>query len=91
MYNLPKSFRFSLKKVWQQGDPLHASNLLLLSKVLKEVPSEDSTTKHLGNFKGEAHFIWRFIMERYHNPSKDMINFETLWNNVVESTSFFFI
>jgi DNA polymerase phi len=90
MYNLPKSFRLSSNKVWQQGDPLRASNVSLLSKVLKNVTSEDDTTKHSGIFTGEPHFVWKFILQRYLNPTKDMIKFETLWKNVVESTSFVF-
>jgi DNA polymerase phi len=91
MFDLPKDFKISSNKVWQQGDPLHTSNLQLLSKVLKDVPSEDDTIKQSGNFKGEAHFIWKFILQRYLNPSKEMIKFTTLWNNVVESISFYLL
>jgi DNA polymerase phi len=90
MHNLPKNFRLASNKVWQHGDPLRSSNLVLLSKVLKEDTSEDDTIKHSGTSKGEAHFIWKFILQRYLNPSKDMIKFEALWNNVLESTSFAF-
>jgi hypothetical protein len=56
-----------------------------LTKVLKESPSEDDAIKHTGNFKGEVHFIWMFILRRYLEQSKDIVPFEKLWKTVVES------
>jgi DNA polymerase phi len=87
LHSLPKELRPTANKIWHHADPLHTSNLSLLTKVLKESSSEDDTVKHTGNFKGEAHFIWMFILRRYIEKSKEIIPFERLWKTVVESIS----
>lgn len=85
LHSLPKELRPTTNKTWLHADPLHTSNLPLLTKVLKESPSEADTIKHTGNFKGEVHFIWMFILRRYLEQSKDIVPFEKLWKTVVES------
>lgn len=72
--------------VWQHGDPLHPSNLMLLSKVLREVQSEEDSLKTTGNFKNGPHFIWMFILQRYVENASDSVPFKSLWDTVVEST-----
>jgi hypothetical protein len=85
---LPKAFKPKVSsKSWQHGNPLHSSNLALFSKVLKEIPSEDDTIKTTGNFKGDIHFIWSLILERYSADAKDVVRFADLWDTVVESRS----
>ena len=71
-------------KIWQHAEPLHPSNLMLLSNVLKDIPSEEDTVKQSGIFKGEPHFIWWSIQKRYEDQSKEIVSFRKLWNNVVE-------
>jgi DNA polymerase phi len=84
-----KDIRPTSNKVWHHGDPLHSSNLPLLTKILRETSSEEDAVKQTGgNFKGDAHFVWRLILMRYLESSKNMIKFESLWNNVVESMGF---
>ncbi len=85
LHTLPKELRPHTDKIWHHADPLHASNLSLLTKVLKESSGEDDTVKHTGNFKGEAHFVWMFILRRYMEKATDIIPFEKLWKAVVES------
>ena len=84
-HTLPKELRPHTDKIWHHADPLHASNLSLLTKVLKASSSDDDTVKHTGNFKGEAHFVWMFILRRYMEKATDIIPFEKLWKAVVES------
>ena len=88
LHTLPKELRPNTNKVWHRADPLHTSNLSLLTKVLKESSTEDDTVKHTGTFKGEAHFIWMFILRRYMEQATEMIPFEKLWKSVVESIPF---
>lgn len=85
LHSLPKAIQPTTNKIWHHADPLHSSNIQLLTRVLKESSSEDDTVKHTGNFKGEAHFIWTFILRRYLEQSKEIIPFEKLWKPVVES------
>lgn len=89
LHTLPKELRPSTNKIWHHADPLHASNLSFLTKVLKESSSEDDPIKHMGTFKGEAHFIWMFILRRYMEQETEIIPFEKLWKGVVESTPSF--
>ena len=85
--SLPKNVKPKLStKIWQHADPLHPSNLLLLNKVLKDISSEDDVVKSSGSFKGEPHFIWTFILQRYIENSKDIVGFKSLWGAVVEGT-----
>jgi DNA polymerase phi len=73
-------------KIWQYGNPLHPSNLALLSKVLRDIPSEDDVFKPSGNFNTEEHFVWTFILQRYREHAKDIVGFKSLWDSVVESS-----
>ena len=86
LHTLPDELRPHNNEIWHHADPLHAYNLSLLTKVLKESSSEDDTVKHAGNFKGEAHFVWMFILQRYMEKATDIIPLEKLWRAVVEST-----
>lgn len=84
---LPKNIKPKVSfKIWPHGDPLHVSNLSLLNKVLKDTQNEDDSVKSSGNFKSEPHFIWTFILQRYLEPSREIIGFKSLWDTVVEST-----
>jgi hypothetical protein len=74
------------EKVWQHGDPLHPSNVLLLSKVLKDVPEEEDTIKPSGNFKSHPHFIWTFILQKNWTAPKETQAFKSLWEKTIEST-----
>lgn len=85
--SLPKNVKPKLStKIWQHADPLHPSNLPRLNKVLKEISSEDDVVKSSGSFKGEPHFVWTFILQKYIEKSKDIVGFKSLWDTVVEST-----
>lgn len=73
------------EKVWQHGDPLHPSNVSLLSKVLKDVPDDEDVVKQSGNFKGHPHFLWTFILRKDWSEPKDTHAFQTLWEKTIES------
>ena len=89
--SLPKKVKPKLStKIWQHADPLHPSNLPLLNKVLKDVSSEDDIVKSSGSFKGEPHFIWTFILQKYLEKYNDIVGFKSLWDAVVESTHLYF-
>jgi hypothetical protein len=84
--SLPKNLQPKISsKTWQHGDPLHHANISLLSKVLRDVPSEEDSLKATGSFKSEVHFIWRLILLQYIEHAKDIIQFKSLWEIVVES------
>lgn len=74
------------EKVWQHGDPLHSSNMSLLSKVLKDVPGEEDAVKESGNFKNHPHFLWTFILRKNWSEPKDAHAFQSLWDKTIEST-----
>lgn len=85
--SLPSTVRPKISaKIWQHADPLHPANLPLLSKVLREVQSDDASVKATGGFKKEPHFIWGSILQRYVDKTKDTVPFKSLWETVVEST-----
>ena len=74
------------EKVWQHGDPLHHSNVFLLSKVLKDVPGEEDAIKPSGNFKSHPHFIWTFILQKNWTAPKEAQAFKSLWDKTLERT-----
>jgi DNA polymerase phi len=85
--SLPSTVRPKISaKIWQHADPLHPANLSLLSKVLREVQSDETSVKATGAFKSEPHFIWALILRRYVDKAKDTVAFKSLWETVVEST-----
>jgi DNA polymerase phi len=87
--SLSKIFRPKLSTdIWKHANPLHPSNLQLLSKALKEFPSEDGIVKESGNFKSEVHFIWNYILQSYIETQPKIVEFKSLWDTVVESISF---
>ena len=73
-------------KVWQAGNPLNPSNVILFSNVLKDVPGEEDSVKQSGNFKSQPHFIWTFILQQNWNDAKGARAFKSLWEKTVEST-----
>ena len=86
---LPKAFKPQMStSIWKHANPLHSSNLALLTRVLKEIPSEDGVVKDSGNFKPEVHFIWTVILQNYVEGSKEIVGFKTFWDTVVESIKF---
>jgi hypothetical protein len=91
--HLPNTPKVS-SKTWTYGDPMHSANLKQLEKVLKETPGEDDTVKSSGNFKGEPHLIWTFILSEYtedHCTSKGWEQFSHLWKAVVDGIHLSFI
>jgi hypothetical protein len=84
--SLPKNVKPKVStKIWQYGDPLHASNLQRLNKALRNIQIEDDKPKVSGTSKTEPHFIWTFILQRYAENSNEIVGFKSLWDTVVES------
>lgn len=77
---------------WSHGNPLHASNLTVLNKVLRDQGSDqgnNGTEVQIGTWKPKLHFAWTVIIRAILEPrSTDLIAIEDLWRVIVDEGMF---
>ncbi|WBW71318.1 rRNA processing protein Pol5 [Schizosaccharomyces osmophilus] len=73
---------------WDPVYPLHKSNLVTLSKVLRQVEVQEMGGQHSA-WKQKLPYVWRFLFNEYKNNSnKQLAPFENFWNVVVDEGVF---
>ena len=58
------------KDVWTKNNPLLATNLATLAKVLKESGSNEDGAKQKGSWSPKLGFVWDFVLDAYFSDDK---------------------